>query len=250
MKIQILSDIHNEFSVLPHPHTDADVVILAGDVDIKDQAFDWAVGFNKPVLYVLGNHEFYGQDMEEVKSLWRVRTQGTSIALLDNDKVTLGDVRFIGGTLWTDFKLYGNSNEPIAVLEAKLRMNDFKHIRLNERRFMPEDSIDLHHETLNYITQALEKPFECKTVVITHHAPSPKSIASEYENDKLSPSFASDLEHLMGEPVTLWIHGHVHHSNNYEVNGTRVVSNPRGYQFKNDYRAENLNFNPSLVLNI
>lgn len=87
-------------------------------------------------------------------------------------------------------------------------------------------------------------------MVVTHHAPSFQSIAPMYRQDSLTPAFASNLDYLMGEPICLWIHGHVHHSNDYEINGTRIVSNPRGYQLKGDTFPENQDFKPDLVIEI
>jgi Icc-related predicted phosphoesterase len=252
MKLQILSDIHNEFSVLPIPQTDADVVILAGDIDIKNRAIEWAEQFEKPVLYVLGNHEFYGELFQKIQESTRKLTEDTNIRFLDDKELVIDGVRFLGGTLWTDFKLFGPYNAEHAKLDAQFSMNDYKTIRFgpNYRRLLPSDTLQMHEKTVSFLKERLAEPFEGKTVIITHHAPSPQSVAPQYKNDKLSPSFASDLEHLMGEPVVLWVHGHVHNCNDYEVKGTRVVSNPRGYQSRNDRYPENGAFKPGLVVEV
>ena len=93
----------------------------------------------------------------------------------------------------------------------------------------------------------LNEPFAGKTVVITHHAPSEKSVHPRYANNLLTPAFASDLEDLMeGDRVALWIHGHTHDVFDYEVYGTRVVCNPRGYL---PYEAKN-KFNPEWVIEL
>jgi len=252
MKLQILSDIHNEFSVLPIPHTNADVVILAGDIDIKNRAIEWAKQFEKPVLYVLGNHEFYGEHFQKIRETTRKLTQGTNIHFLDDEEVVINGIRFLGGILWTDFKLYGSFRAEHAKLDAQLSMNDYKTIRFgpNYRRLLPLDTLQMHEKTVSFLKEQLVQPFDGKTVVITHHAPSMLSVAPQYKNDKLSPSFASDLEHIMGEPVVLWVHGHVHNYNDYEVNGTRVVSNPRGYQYKNEPMPENSEFKADFVIEV
>lgn len=252
MKLQILSDIHNEFSVLPIPYTDADVVILAGDIDIKNRAIAWAKQFEKPVLYVLGNHEFYGEQFQKIRETTRKLTEGTNIHFLDDEELVIDGIRFLGGTLWTDFKLFGPYNAEHAKLDAQFAMNDYKTIRYgsDHRRLLPSDTLEMHEKTVSFLKERLAQPFDGKTVVVTHHAPSPQSVASQYKNDKLSPSFASDLEYLMGEPVVLWIHGHVHNCNDYEVNGTRVVSNPRGYQSSRGHYPENGEFKPDLVVEI
>ncbi len=61
MKIQILSDLHLEFENFNFYNTDADVVVLAGDVHLGMNGVLWAKKAiqNQPVIYVLGNHEYY-----------------------------------------------------------------------------------------------------------------------------------------------------------------------------------------------
>lgn len=252
MKLHILSDIHNEFSVLDPPKTDADVLILAGDIDVQFKSISWAKSFNKPVIYVLGNHEFYGFAIEEVQTKTRELTQNTNIHLLDDDELILDGVRFLGGTLWTDFKLFGQSHSPFALLDAQAGLSDFKVIEIDypTRKFRPEDSLSLHQKTVNFLVDKLAEPFSGKTVVVTHHAPSLRSIESKYLNDRLTPCFASNLEGLFGEAVNLWIHGHVHHCNDYEMYGTRVVSNPRGYQHRKTDCSENSTFDPTFVVEL
>src|SRR5690606_14259073 len=132
MKIHILSDVHNEFSVLPIPETDADVVILAGDIDVQFNAIEWAKQFEKPVIYVLGNHEFYGGHIESTRLRIRELTFGTNIHFLDDDEIVLNGVRFLGSILWSDFKLYGDSQAPHAMLDSQFGMSDYKVIKSNE----------------------------------------------------------------------------------------------------------------------
>jgi Icc-related predicted phosphoesterase len=76
----------------------------------------------------------------------------------------------------------------------------------------------------------LAEPFDGGTVVVTHHAPSSRSVHTRYARDLLSPAFASSLEKLMdGDRALLWVHGHMHDAFDYEIYGTRIVCNPRGY---------------------
>jgi Icc-related predicted phosphoesterase len=100
-----------------------------------------------------------------------------------------------------------------------------------------------------WLGQALATPHAGPTVVITHHAPSPRSIHPRFEESILNACFVSDLEHLLGqERVELWIHGHTHDSFDYRVNGTRVLCNPRGYA--RDGVNENASFNPGLTIEV
>ena len=250
MKLQVLSDVHNEFSVLTLPKTDADVIILAGDIDVKLRAIPWALEFNKPVIYVAGNHEFYGMQVEEVKTKLHALSQNTNIHFLDDEEVVIGGVRFLGGTLWTDFKLFGNPE--IASLNAQFGMSDFRVIRIGSqyRKFLPMDAFALHNKTVSFLTQKLNEPFDGKTVIVTHHAPSLQSVESGYLHHPLTPAYASNLEHLMNDSVSLWIHGHMHHCVDYTINGTRVISNPRGYQEPRQAYPENRGFNPEFVVEL
>ncbi len=252
MKLQILSDIHNEFSILPVPQTDADVVVLAGDIDVGSKAIEWALGFEKPVLYVLGNHEFYGGHYERVREQVLQAAEGTPIQVLENQAVTIGNVRFLGSTLWTNFELFGQPKSSMAIFMARMMMNDFRHIRTepDERQLKPEDTLRFHQEAISFLEEALRQPFDGKTVVITHHAPSLQSVHDRFRRDLLSAAFASDLSHLMGDSVDLWIHGHVHNSNDYTVRDTRVVSNPRGYERQGNHSPENPYFKPDFVIEV
>jgi predicted phosphodiesterase len=248
MRIQILSDIHNEFSVLPVPRTDADVVILAGDIDLEDRAIAWAGQFDKPVIYLTGNHEYYKGHYQTVNQRIKEAVTDTDVHFLNDEVAVIQGVRFIGTTLWTDFDLFGDSN--IAKLHAQDAMNDYRLIRYGPdyRRLRPSDTHMLFDNARAFLRDRLDEPFEGKTVIVTHHAPSIQSVQPIYKQDRLTPSFASDLEYLMGEPVSLWVHGHVHNSNDYCINGTRVVSNPRGYQRNGP--CENPEFNPELVVEV
>lgn len=96
MKLNILSDVHNEFSVLPILHTDADVVILAGDIDLDARAIEWAKGFDKQVVYLPGNHEYYKGHLETVDQRIRDAAAGTNVSILDGELI-IDNVRFLGG---------------------------------------------------------------------------------------------------------------------------------------------------------
>jgi Icc-related predicted phosphoesterase len=181
-----------------------------------------------PVIYVPGNHEFYHHDIELIDEL-KAKTPD-NIHVLDDDQVVIGGVRFLGSILWTDFALFGEADKFFAIHTARQRMTDFSIIQNHGQRFTPEDAIRLHTASRDWLTAMLAEPFAGKTVVITHHAPSSQSVHPRYAHDLLTPAFASNLESLMdGDRAALWVHGHMHESFDYEVDGTRVVCNPRGY---------------------
>jgi len=152
------------------------------------------------------------------------------IHILNDDQVIIDGVRFLGSILWTDFALFGEADRFFAMQQARLQMTDFSIIQNNSQRFTPEDAIRLHTASRDWLTDMLAEPFDGKTVVVTHHAPSSQSVHPRYANDLLTPAFASKLENLMeGDRAALWIHGHMHESYDYEIYGTRVACNPRGY---------------------
>ncbi|HLW11937.1 MAG TPA: metallophosphoesterase, partial [Casimicrobiaceae bacterium] len=168
------------------------------------------------------------------------------------DELILGGVRFLGSTLWTDFLLLGPERRAIAMREGQRLMRDFSRIRIDDSTgaiFSPADSAALFDRHSRWLATKLAQPFQGRTVVITHHAPSRKSIHPRFAGSLLNACFISDVERLMdGTRASLWVHGHTHDSFDYVVNGTRVVCNPRGYaQYGVD---ENARFDPDLVIDI
>jgi predicted phosphodiesterase len=234
MKLNILSDVHLSLGALEPPENDADAVVLAGDVARPKEAIAWARGFGKPVLYVAGNHEFYGGSIAGTIVELKRLCVGTNVRVLDNDQFVLAGVRFLGTTLWTDFMLFGEGKRrAAAVQEASRFMRDFSLIRCgraDERLFTPADAAALFARHARWLEAKLSEPHAGPTVVITHHAPSPQSIHPRFADSLLNACFVSDAERLIdGDRARLWIHGHTHDSFDYVLNGTRVVCNPRGY---------------------
>ena len=234
MKLNILSDLHLSLGNLELPKNEADAVILAGDLARPKEAIAWALGLAKPVFYVAGNHEFYGGSVVGTVAELKRLCAGTNIRVLDNDEAIFRDVRFLGTTLWTDFMLFGEGEKRAAAIQEALKfMRDFSRIRLSdadERLFTPADSAALFNVNAGWLDRKLAEPYAGSTVVITHHAPSTKSIHPRFADSLVNACFVSDAERLVeGSRVRLWIHGHTHDSFDYVLNGTRVVCNPRGY---------------------
>lgn len=255
MKLRLMSDLHLEFlrdEFQPAP-VECDVVLLPGDIHAGDQGVQWAqAAFDVPVVTVSGNHEFYGKHLQTTARLQRNSAKTYPyVHYLENSEVEIQGVRFLGCTLWTDFLLYGNDYRQQAMRDARHYMNDFHLITFGPiGRFTPEQSIGLHEHSVQWLTEKLNTPFVGKTVVLTHHLPSMRSVHLRYVNDLLSAAFASNLDHLFdGSKVALWVHGHTHDSFDYRVNGTRVVCNPRGYRLASG-RWENPDFNEQLVIEI
>lgn len=247
MKIHILNDLHIEFEGFRIPESDADVIVLAGDIGVGMEGLAWIKGQNlsKPVIYVPGNHEFYHHDLDLLATM---KAQAPDhVHVLDNDMVEIGGVRFLGSILWTDFCLFGETERYFCMQHANRAMNDFNIIRHHGRRFTAQQSAELHHYSREWLSHMLAEGFGGETVIVSHHVPSPRSCHPRFQDDRLSAAFVSDLEVLMdGDRAVLWIHGHTHDSFDYSINGTRVLCNPRGYM----PFAMNPAFNPDMIVEI
>lgn len=236
MRLRILSDLHLEHFEEERelPEVASDVVVLAGDIHREAEGLAWAAArfAGQTVLYVPGNHEFYGTSMPALRRRLAHEAERLGIHLLDNRAFTLKGVRFYGTTLWTDFALYaGEPGDDPALTEQKAlwMMPDFSIIEQPAGEvFSPLESQRLHAEALAWLDAELAAPFGGPRVVISHHAPLAECIPPRYRGDPLSPAFASHLPGLMGR-ADLWIHGHVHEPVDMAVADTRVIANPGGY---------------------
>jgi Icc-related predicted phosphoesterase len=242
MRLWVLSDLHLEYADLHEPLdiADADVCICAGDLTrFPANGVHWLgehIARWMPVIYVAGNHEFYKGGIRECLEDGRAAaTRFPNVHFLENDSVVIDGVRFIGATLWTDFRIEGSPQ--LAMTYARERMNDYRMIALQRspwKRFLPVDAAKMHHGSRSFIRETLATPFDGETVVVTHHLPSKKSVPDRFAGDLLNAAYASDLSEIIeeGKP-DLWVHGHTHDSCDYVLGDTRVVCNPRGYDDEN-----------------
>ena len=255
MRIQVVSDLHLEFHNLLTPVAeDADVLVCAGDLApigtgvVRHAAEEWAEAGH--ILYVPGNHEFYGTDIDRARNQLAEECYGLGITLLDPDAIVIDDVHFIGATLWTDFLLDGISRESVAHRAAR-GISDFDGWIRQQRgtgRFTTYESARRHAEERAFIEYELADAERDGTtaVVITHHAPTPRSIAPQFHGSALNPAFASNLERLIVRyKPALWIHGHMHNSVDVTVGETRVLANPAGYN-----PGENPDYDPALCIEV
>lgn len=248
VRLHIISDLHLGVQGMPVPPLRADLTILAGDIARPVAAMQWASALGRPVLYVPGNHEFYGSSIPETRTLLATEAARHGIHLLDQGQIVVNGVRFLGATLWTDFQLFGVDKAAAAKAQSAAFMRDFSVIRNAAGEvYTPDDSVALFKEQAAWLDAALDEPFDGPTVVITHHAPTPRSIHPRFADSLISAGFASDCTALMGR-ASLWIHGHMHNSSDYSVRGTRVICNPRGYS--KDGINENTAFDPALRIDI
>ena len=259
MRILLLSDLHHELWRDKAPRFDPavsrpDIVILAGDIDVGAKAVAWATQAfaGITVLYVHGNHEAYGRNLDQTQDELRAACALTdNVRFLDCGEYIAGKVRFLGATLWTDFRLFGDNTRAGAMRQAEAVMNDYRRIRLagkGYRKLRAADTALYHAQHVAWLNKKLDEPFDGATVVITHMAPSRQSVADEFEDDLTSAAYASRLDATVAR-ADLWLHGHMHDSFDYSVGKCRVVTNPCGY-IRRDGSAENENFNPNFVIEL
>ena len=207
---------------------------------------------DRPVIYIPGNHEFYGADIDRTIEKARLAAEGSNIHVLSDEAVVIDGVRFLCGTLWTDFTLLGNPQ--IAMAAAASLMNDYKHIRCNQysRRLTPAASLARHHRTRSFLERELDAGFEGPTVVVTHHAPHPGGIVEAYRHDLISAAYASDLTDLISRTAPdLWIYGHTHRCEDAYLGQTRMISNAKGYgPWHPKDTWENRDFDPLKVIEL
>jgi predicted phosphohydrolase len=243
------------------PNNGADVLILSGDIVIADdisrnsaysEFFDHLYAEYCHVIFIMGNHEHYhGNINSSYQKIKNFLSKYPNVVLLENDTHTIDDVTFIGSTLWSSM----NDYDWHTVYHAKSMMNDFKIVRIGSdyKLFQPVDWVALHHKSMDYIRHVYDNLKETtdKIVVVTHHAPSYKSIAPRFESDTLGNGcyFTHLDEFIYDRPkIKLWTHGHMHDNFDYNIGETRIVCNPRGYVDK--YTSGNPDFNPNLIIEI
>lgn len=274
VRLWVVSDLHVELTRgwdLPAPDARPrfDVLVVAGDlIPRMERGVRWLHERvpDRPVIYVPGNHEFYGADIDRTVEKARAAAAGTNIHVLQHDCVRIGDVTFAGATTWTDFDLFGDADR--AMFLAGERMNDFRKIRIGgyARRFRPPHALIRHQQARAFFESQMRGPRSGRLVVISHHAPHPGAplpLSDPPRPDEiLSAAYRSDLTALMRpaandgrgalKPADLWIYGHTHASDDTVIGATRVVSNAKGYgPWPPQQRAwDNRSFDPKLTIEI
>lgn len=235
MKIITYSDLHLEFGSgwLPSRDIDGDLMILAGDIiTFKNyEPLDRLLkSWDKPVLYVTGNHEYYTQRPIDDENLnfksWLAENHPNVMLLLDS-AISIEGVNFFGGTMWTDF----SDANLLAMETARQQMNDFRLIKNSDgTSFKPSDTITLHKRFVEKLLSWLDQNIDGPRVVISHHAPviNPNT---QYKNSPLMPAFNSldMLDIIERYQPALWVYGHTHECDDQMLGRTRVISNQLGY---------------------
>ncbi|GJD91615.1 3',5'-cyclic adenosine monophosphate phosphodiesterase CpdA [Methylobacterium hispanicum] len=246
LKLTPMSDLHFGAPTAwrPRLRADVDLLVVAGDVYegdiVRSIAWTAEVADGRPSVFVPGNHEFWGRALEAELDRGREAAASLGVSMLDGQGwVEVGGVDFVGGTLWTDLSLnvvadrpiFGRQlGEPVDVRGAGI-----------DRRAKPGDAVRWHRRIAGAIETALaEAPRGRPRVVVTHHAPTALSLLERYRRDPSAAFAASALDRLLAGGADVWIHGHVHHSVDLVVGGTRLVCNPFGYDGANPDFTEDL----------
>ena len=268
MKIHVLADLHHEFvshdtygakAWAKMKNTHADLTIVAGDLHTKGRGPDLAARMwpDRPVILASGNHEFYGKSWpSHIDTLRASAAKHDNVHFLENDVIEIEGVVFLGCCLWTDCKLWesgpraGLYSYPQTIREIENGMNDYRSIRRSGpsgkcRTLKPPDTIKAHLDSVRWLREQLEVHRGRTVVVVTHHAPSFRSVPKEYQEVVISAAFASHLDGLVEQSgAAYWIHGHNHSATDYMIGKTRVICNTKGYPH------ENTRFKPSLVVKV
>lgn len=267
MKIQIVSDLHLEFSdFFIKNENNADVLILGGDIMLAEKVLlpesEYGVRFRDflkrcsfqfpHVIYIAGNHEFYGgywsKSLEKLRAACAVHD---NVYFLERDTKIIDDVVFVGGTLWTDM----NKGDPLTLHAVRDMMNDYRAITnddLGYTKLKPATTAQRHRETRQYIELAVKEHSDSKVVVVGHHTPSFQSCHESYKSDHImNGAYHSDLTDIMLDhpQIKLWTHGHTHHTFDYMIGNCRVVCNPRGYEQTGGW-SEDTGWNPNMIVEI
>lgn len=250
--IRYLSDLHLEFGDgISHPSRDEeDVVVLAGDISVGIEGIHWAqrTFAPTPVVYVLGNHEFYGHRFDKLVKQAKAAAEGSNVHVLENDAFVIKGYRILGCTLWTDFDLFGPSSREAAMDAARRHLSDHRLIQTAEmtlvRPVWPEETRARHLESRTWLMATIADSPE-PVIVVTHHGPDMWANQRRYFESTLSAAFVSDMRNVMSPPVRLWIYGHTHNNAEFFIRDVPVVSNQRGYA-RND--VEGFDWNKTIVL--
>lgn len=249
MKIQILSDLHLETEVFqPRPADGADLLVIAGDIDSTWAGLSLFAGWPVPVIYVPGNHEFDGRDVDAALAGLRQRADELGLRLLERDSciLTAPDgrrIRFVGTVRWSDFDLFGESERPRVQRAAGYYVKVMRSTRdgqLFDANGVREEALACRAWLADTLRQSSPASNGWDlTVAITHYGPSLRSADPRYGNQPGTASFCNADDDLL-PLVPLWIHGHLHCRHDYQVPRgeglapTRVVSNARGHSKKHE----------------
>lgn len=240
MKLLIASDLHFEFQrdagrTLVGELAPADAFVVAGDLCCASglgDALDLCCERYTDVVFVAGNHEYYGSSFPRVRAILHEaeKRHGGKLHVLERSTCEIGGVRFAGTTMWTRRTPWIHKHQHM--------LSDFSVI---------EDADPIVYEENREALAFLEREVSSGDVVVTHHLPADRSVARMFKRSPLNCFFLCDVEPLISErQPRLWVHGHTHSSCDYLVGSTRVLCNPFGYAG----RALNPDFRSDFVVDL
>ncbi len=236
VSVHILSDLHLEFKAY-QPAIDADIIVLAGDIDVGTKGLQWAREKfpESEIVYIAGNHEFYHYNYHELLQKFRQESEQYRIHFLENDEVIIKGIRFLGCTLWTDYQCSDGLSQQQAMRSIEHRIADHSYIHINDKEaqtgyFSTRDAWRIHANSVSWLTKKLFYDiFDGKTIVATHHGPSKLCQHKLFGHTDLSGAFYSELSNLL-EKADVWVYGHTHSNLNIKIKNTRLISNQKGYR--------------------
>jgi len=241
MEAAILSDLHREFWEVNITYYSAAVVIISGDISCPiRKSMDFLVSYanklQKPVIAVLGNHDFYNSNIDEALLYAKGRTaESKYLHLLENSSCVIENTRFIGCTLWSDFSFNTGGNISLQQDNAYLaqaNISDFTVIKYGKsnHRFSAMKCMSLYQESIQYIESELQRATEEKIVIVTHFGIDKLCSQPMHRNDPLQSYFVSNVQSIISRyNIDVWIYGHTHYSNDFKIGKTRVIGNHIGY---------------------
>lgn len=257
MKIRIVSDLHVDVNdTLDFGFLDdntVDLTLIAGDIGggwhVEKQLID---RLNTDTIIVGGNHLGYNWNQydnpltETKESCLKQLCSISKVNYLENQYVEVGDYIIFGGTMYSNFLLYGRNCKNFCKKSAERWLNDFRYVHTFDVkngviRPVTTDDYEQWFKDFKKELRKCIKETDKDIIVLTHFAPSIKSIAGKYLNREerfnspgshLNAVYANNLESFIkkNERIKYWIHGHVHDPFDYNIGQCRVLCEPYGYR--------------------
>ncbi|WP_040848248.1 metallophosphoesterase [Nitrospirillum viridazoti] len=247
VRVALFSDLHLD-SARWTPPTDlgADIVVLAGDLNVKSRGLPWPdakeVFGCDHILAVAGNHDVYGETVDDGMEKLRARLASQGVTLLEQEEAIVHGIRFLGATLWTDVRLFAGDDQRRVRADATLlvgerygpRINDYWQVRVARggyRKLRPLDTATNHQASVAWLESRLAVHHDGPTIVVSHHAPSARCLPAWARENPWSCAYASHLDWLVERyQPDAWCYGHIHEPPpGLAIGRTPLWSNPRGH---------------------
>jgi len=249
IKIQFASDLHLERNLISEHFSKnpiepvADILILAGDITeykrimYEDKFFDDVSKNFEQVWIIPGNHEYYNiHDLSLINKPFLNIKIRDNVTLLNNQNIVYKGINFIFSTLWTDVPVD-------KMLAVQIGMMDYFYIKKDDNidsgyDLTVSDINKIHARDFAYVKKTVEENTEEKVFIVTHHAPT-KAVIERYRlSEPLNAGFVTELHPFIWDnDIDYWLYGHTHKNIDFELNGTKIISNQFG-DFNSDYEND------------